>query len=77
MPPRPQSNDGDGPSPFESPLEEWMEKYHEVAGLWSDAPTTTTLPTSQYEAAMIAWVKAFREWAGIGGGFDDDVGYLR
>lgn len=57
---------------FNSAINEWMDKYGVLSGWWgsgSESPPTT-LPTSQYEAAVMAWVKAFREWAGIGTGFE-------
>jgi eukaryotic-like serine/threonine-protein kinase len=57
---------------FNSAMNEWMDKYGVLSGWWgsgSESPPTT-LPTSQYEAAVMAWVEAFREWAGIGTGFE-------
>jgi hypothetical protein len=54
-----------GPEALRTAMTEWMEKYGELGlrGLES-----ITLPKTQYQAAVMAWVKAFRAWANNGSG---------
>jgi len=62
--------DASGPRGFDDAMDEWMQKYGTLAG-WGQESPPTTVPATQYEAAMIAWNKAFRDWADTGGdGFD-------
>jgi outer membrane protein assembly factor BamB len=46
-------------------MDQWMQEYGALAGWGQESPPTTS-PGTQYEAAMMAWNKAFRDWADIG-----------
>ena len=56
-----------GPEALRSVMEEWMGKYGEIGRLGIGI-SPITLPKTQYQAAVMAWVKAFRVWANNGSG---------